>query len=247
MSIMNNIAAMFRPTQQVAPIQQQQPAAPMSQANPGAAATVPPAGTSNPTATPPEPANPLDNFKPLWETDPKAVPAADPLAAPLFNGDPNKIAEAASKMDFLAKVPQDVMAKAMSGDAQSFAQVIQFVAQQSLSASAQLSAATIEQGTRRNNERLLETLPQRVRDIQLSQMQSENPVLQHPATQPFLNMVRSQIQAKNPGMSPQQIQKEAESHVLGLATAISATQNGSGSASSQGESGSTDWDIFINS
>lgn len=242
MGMFDSVANMFRPTQQVsmAPVQVA-PGSNMPVANPGATAGAPQAGTSQPTAGTP-PANPLDAFTPLWQNDPNAAPTADPFSTPLFNTDPAKIQEAAGKMDFLASVPQDVMAKAMGGnDPAAFMQVMNFVAQKTLATAAQLSTATVEQGASRSNQRMLSALPGRVKQIQLDAMQPENPALQHPAAQPFLQMARTQLQMKNPGMSAQEIQKRAEQYVSDFSSAMMQPAQ---DASSQG-AGGDDWDRFL--
>lgn len=237
---LTSIANLFRPTQQVTVAPSSQP---LAQQNPGAAAVVPPAGTSNPT---PE-SNPLDAFTPLWQTDPNAANAVDPLTTPLFKTDPAAIAAAAGKIDFLAQIPQDLMAKAMSGnDPAAFMQVLNGVAQRTLATATQLNAATLEQATTRNNARLQQALPQTVKRIQLDSIVPENAALQHPASQPFLQMVRSQIQAKNPEMSPQQVNKRAEEVLVGYAGQI-AGPSPSEKAQTQAQADGTDWDTWVNS
>lgn len=241
MSVMSSIANMFRPTQQVtmAPSQQQQP---MQQQNPGAA-QLPAPGTSLPTNQQAEPSNPLDAFTPLWQNDPNAAPTADPLTTPLFNTDPAKIQEAAGKMDFLANVPKELIDKAMAGnDPGSFLQVMNMVAQRTLAAATQLSTATVEQGAQRSNQRVLQALPDRVKQIQLDQMQPENPALSHPAAQPFLHMARAQLKAKNPTLSAAEIQKQAERYVSDFASSLSVTPEAAAAQQTAGE----DWDRFLN-
>lgn len=232
-----SIAAMFRNVVQTAP------ANPMAQNNPGAAAVVPAAGTSNPITPTPE-ANPLDTMKALWQTDPNSAPSVDPLATPLFNSDPAKIAAAASKIDLVSQIPADLMAKAMSGqDPAAFAQVLNAVAQRTLATSTQLNAATVEQAAATNNQRMLQALPGKVRQIQLDGMQPDNPLLQHEAAQPFLNMVRSQLASKNPGMSAVEINRQAESIVTGFAGAISPAATAQ-QPSQPANGGGTDWDTW---
>lgn len=241
--ILNNLASMFRPTQQVVAAP-----APMAQVNPGAAAVVPPPGNSNPTppagTEPQAPANPLDSFSNIWQTpDNGGNPPADPFAAPLLNSDPNKIAQAASKMDFLSKVPPDVMQKAMSGnDPQAFLQVMNFVGQQSLAAATQLAAATTEHSHQRNNQRMLAALPAQIKNAQVASLTSENPVLQHEAAQPMLKLIRSQIAQSDPNLNPQQIQKRAEEY---LTTFASQLAPGSAPAPAPAGSGSQDWDAWV--
>lgn len=243
--ILNNISNLFRPTQQVSVAPQQ----PMAQVNPGAAAVVPPAGTALPTVqAPAEPANPLDNFASVWQTPQgnNGAPQGDPLATPLLNSDPSKIAAAAGKMDFLAKVPQEVMQRAMSGnDPQAFMQVMNFVGQQTLAAAAQLSTAATEHSHRANNQRLMGVLPGQIKAAQLASMTPENPVLQHEASQPLLKVVRTQIQQSEPNLSPQQIQAKAEQYLMTFASQLSP--QAAAPAPAPGTDGSQDWDNWANS
>lgn len=239
MSILNSVANIFRNTQQTVAA----PAAPLANVNPGAdPAIVPAPGTSKET-----PPNPLDEMAALWQTDPKSTPAVDPLSTPLFNTDPAKIAAAANKIDFMRNVPQDLMAKALAGnDPQALVQLMNTVAQQTLATATQLNAATIEQATQRNNSRITDALPSRVKQIQLDSMQPEHPVLQHPAAQPFLQLVRSQIQMKEPTLSPAEINRKAEAVLAGFAgqlTAPTAAQQDAGRQKTAG----TDWDTWANS
>lgn len=232
------IANMFRPTQQVTVA----PAAPMSQQNPGAAATPPPSGSSAAVNNQP-PANPLDEFTPLWQNDPNAQRTVDPLSTPLFNTDPAAIAAAAAKLDFVGQIPQELMAKAMSGqDPNAFMQVLNAVAQRTLATSTQLNAATIEQATTRNNARFSEALPGRIKNIQLQSLQSEHPALQHPASQPFLNLVRSQIQMKNPNLTATEINAQAERALMGFAGQLVAPVQTE--ATRAAAAGGTDWDAW---
>lgn len=241
MSLFTNISAMFRPTQQVTVA----PASPMAQQNPAAGAGAPQAGTSHPTVTEPAaPSNPLDNFTPLWQTDPKSAPPADPLATPIFNTDPAKIAEAAGKIDFVSQIPPDMLQKAMAGnDPQAFMAVMNAVAQKTLATAAQLSTATTEQGATRLQQRLLTALPDRVKQIQLDQMQPENANLQHPAAQPILQMMRQRVKASNPNLTPAEIQKQAENYVSAFVSAMAPQATQAEVAAANGE----DWDRFLTS
>lgn len=228
MGVLDSVANIFRPVQQVT----------MQQQNPGAAAPVPAPGTSQPTEQ--QPANPLDNLTALWQNDPNAATNVDPLSTPLFKTDPAAIQAAASKIDFLAHIPQDLMAKAMSGqDPAAFLQVLNGVAQKTLATATQLNAATQEQATTRNNERILNALPAKVKQIQLDAMLPDNPALQHPASQPLLQLVRSQLQMKNPNMSAEQINKRAEETLIGYASQIVAP-----APADKQKTAGTDWDTW---
>jgi hypothetical protein len=80
-----------------------------------------------------------------------------------------------------------------------------------------------------------------MRSIQLAQMPADNPALNHPASQPLLSLVRSQIQMKNPSLSAAEINKQAESYLVTYASAISAPTPEQ-QATQQAAAGGTDWE-----
>jgi hypothetical protein len=187
----------------------------------------------------------LDSFTSLWQNDPNAAPPVDPLAAPLFNSDPGKIAQAAGKMNFTQGITAQQIQEAMADPAK-FLEVINRVGQQAVAAATQVSTASIEQAHARNNERFSAALPARIRATQLSEMQSENTVLQHPAAQPLLHVVRAQIAAKEPTLTAAQVQHKAEQYLTGFASQLSAPtaeQAAQATAASEG----TDWSQWGNS
>lgn len=209
-----------------------------------------PAQETKPTEQP----NGMDHVAALLKIDPAKQAPADPLAGPLLRTDAKAIQEAANKMDFVGHIPKELMERAMSGkDPDAFMQVLNMSSQRTLAASASLSAATIEQATALNNQRIDKALPQRVASIQLEGMQAENPALNHAAAQPMLKLLRSQIQMQNPGMSPVEINKQAESALLGFATTLAGSAGEGddagvrpyGAASTMNgnaQQGGTDWD-----
>ena len=214
----NSIANMFRPTQQVVAAP---PPPPMAQQNPGAAAVVPPSGTSNPT--PAEPPNPLDDFAKMFQNDPNIKPPVDPTTAPILQSDPAKIQDAANKIDFLSRVPQDLLQKVQAGnDPAALAQLINSVAQQTLAMATNITSATAEQAARRATSNVMDALPSRVTAIQLQQMQPENPILAHPAAMPVLDMARNQLRVSNPNMPAAEINRRAEQYVMAIAQAATA-------------------------
>jgi hypothetical protein len=226
---------LFRPvtaTVQVAP--------PLSQQNPGAE-VVPPAGSSNPT--PQEPANPLDAHAQVWQNNTQAGTKPVDLSQPLFNTDSAKIAEAAGKLDFASSIPTDLMQRAMS-DPAVFSQVLNSVAQRAVATATQIQAATTEQAAQRNNERLMAVLPDRIRQVQLDGLQPDNPALQHPAAQPLLKMVRTQLQANNPGMPAAEISRRAEAYLVGVSAAVSQPDVAT-VAAQQAQTAGTDWDKWL--
>jgi hypothetical protein len=230
MSISSRIASIFRPvTAVVMPTQNNN-------------AALPEAGESNKVLnTANEAPNPMDALAALMQNDPAVKPPVDPLAAPLLQTDVTKLRQAAGNMNLVGTIDPELMTKAMSGqDPAAFAAVLNTVAQNAVVTSAQLSAATDEQATTRNNQRMLEVIPNKIKQAQIDSGVAENPALAHPAAQPFLHMVRSQIQMKNPGLSPAEINRQAETVIAGFAESVTAAPQEA--VRQQAASQGTDWD-----
>lgn len=200
------------------------PAPAMEVQNPGAnPATV----TNQPSGTaanaPAVKTLPLDEFKDIWQ--PTATdPNADPFSKPLLTHDPAKLSEAVSKMNFMDGVDPGLVTKALAGDAQALIQVVNAAAQKSFAASTQLNSNMLETSFKTNNERVNSTLPKKVREAQINSMQSENPVLNHAAAAPMLDMAKRAISNKNPDLSPAQVQARAEQYISDFAGSLTTQQ-----------------------
>lgn len=241
-----NISQIFRPTQQVSsPQGQQMPQGgqQQQQPTPGSSMQVrndPTGGGNNQPGgnNSQEPSSPLDNFKDAWKTpDPgKGQPPADPFSQPLFQTDPAKIREAASQMDFMQGVPQELMQKVMAGgDPQALMQLMNYVGQQALATSLHLSTATIEQAGTKIGSRFQEALPGRFKDFQLNSSKPSNPVLEHPAAAPMLKMAKQQFRMSNPDASAEDINAMAENYVMTFAKAIVGDGNSGSQNQGAGE------------
>lgn len=233
---------------------QQRPAAPAPGAAPAAPAPPPGAPGSSlqasPAADPNKPNSPLDPFKDMWKTapvDPKAPPA-DPFSVPMFQTDPTKIQEAAGQVDFLGQIPPEMLQKAMAGnDPQAFLAVINAVGQKSLATALHLSTMTTEQAGQKIGQRFNTALPGRFKDLQVNAQQPTNPALSHPAAQPILEMARNQIKMMNPDFSPEQIQKEAESYLMGLTQAMTSNDPAMVQQQQANKHAETNWDSWAGS
>lgn len=225
-----SIGQMFRPTQQVQVAtpqpqspQGQQPGTP-PQGTPGSTMQLnnPAAGNPNPPATnEPQDNSPLAPFATLWDTDPNAKPSVDPWSQPILPTDPAKVQAAAKQMNMLNGIDPTMIQKVMAGnDPQALMDIINAVAQNTLAMSAQLTSASVEKAGTTIKTRYDSGLDARFRDFQDRNLSVENPVLNHPGAQPMLQMARQQIRAKNPTMSPQQVQDEAVKYLMSFAGAM---------------------------
>lgn len=205
--------------------------------------------TPAPAAAPPAAPDPLAQMAALWKNDPNAPQPVDLLSGSIINPDNKKIADAAAQVDFTAGIDPALMAAVQKGDdPTAIINLINAVAQKTLATSTQIGAATVDQGLQRNNQRLAQALPDRIKQVQLNQQELENPALAHEAAQPMVRMVRSQIAAQNPHMSPEAINKQAEQTMLGFARAVAGTEDAGfrpgGLPQNQQPSQGTDWEAW---
>ena len=228
MSIMNNVANLFRPVQAT-----QQVANPSTQANQAPSGAAEPLAQHNPAASPDgikqEMANqaaenlPLDNFKDLWQTPTNQAAPADPWSSPLVNLNPADISARVKNVNFTQGIdPQKVQA-ALGGDANSFMEVINSATQRAFEMSLQVNAATTNAAGNTIGDRVKEYMPRAYKDQQLREAPVSNSALEHPAFQPMLQATRQQIARNNPQLSTAQVNAKAEEY---FSSAFSAYQGG---------------------
>jgi len=247
------LSNMFRPTQQTVQAPGQQ--APSQQAlqqplpTPGSTMQIqnPAAGDPNPPVTnAPENNSPLDAWKDVWHTDPKATQPSDPWSQPILPSDPEKIRQAASKMDMMAGVDPAVVQKVMAGnDPQALMDLIQGVSRNTLAMAAQLTTASVERAGDVIRNRTDATMPSKFRDFQLENLSNDNPVLSHPGAQGLLQMTRQQLKMKNPNWNAEQIHQEATKYLSGFADALSQSNAPKTPKTDRAGNAEQDWDSFL--
>lgn len=192
-------------------------------------APVAPAATTPPATTKTVESDPLETLAGVWKTDTTKTAPVDPLAGPILNTDTAKLREAISKVDLIAGVDPALLKRVQEGnDPAALIELMSAVSQNTLATAAQLSAATTEQGLQRQTQRIVAALPGRIKQQAIDNMPATNPALQHPASQPFLQMTRAQIAAQNPNLTPAEINARAESALLGYAQALNSSAEDAG-------------------
>lgn len=217
-----------------APAQQAPAAAPAPTGGPVAAQQ---AGPANPSADPANmqnqpaqpaaggPVNPLDQFSSLFQpkpVDPKAPKApslSDPYLGPL---DPAAFRQQVDKANFTANIQPEIMQKALAGDQEAFASVINSAAREAFAAAAQLSHGLVEHGVRTGAERFNGALDSRIKNYQIRSQNSTNEALQHPSVAPMMNAVKMQIAQSNPQLSPEAVQAQAEQYFTQMSEVLLA-------------------------
>lgn len=230
-------------TQQLA-----QPANANHQPAPAANSGAPGEGNSGAPIDPAKGAQPgssMDQFTGIFKL-PESTPAnADPMGQPLLQMDPAKLQEAVKKMDFSRAIDPEQAQKAMQGDMQAFMSVLNGVAQNAVLAGMASNAQVVETAVRKNNERYDSVLPDRVRNLQVSQAQLKNPAFSHPAAAPMVSAMKMQIAAANPQMTPDQVATQAERYFETFATDLQSQNPANVQQQKQQQNSGPDWSSFI--
>jgi len=205
--------------------------------------------------------SPLDAFKTLWDTptDGDGKPIVPASNTPSVAFDPAKVAEAIGKVDFLSQIPQDLLAKATSGDAQAFSQVMN----QSNRAVFMMAAASftklMQQQTEQQQKQLEAMIPDLVRKHGARDALMTDPVFSHSAVSPLVEAVSAQIQRKHPQATQAQIAELARDYIKNSFSALNAALGDKGGAGDKGGNGgnggarvgnmtgsaSDDWEAWI--
>jgi hypothetical protein len=201
-----------------------------SQAAPGAPIQ-PVAPTAEELAAAAKAANPtsaLDEFIPLWQNattpDGKPLPpTVDPLSQPIYNFDQAKLAESASRMDFMSGVDPAKVQSALSGNAVDFAAVINQAVQSAVIGVTTQSGRLINDAVINNNRRITNSIPSQVRQTQLLESTQDHPVFSHAAVQPLVNALKQTEFQKNPNKPVAEIEATVSNYLLGLVAAMQAS------------------------
>lgn len=227
--------------------------APQVQATPGnmPAVNVNPAHATNPTApaatvaaTEGAPVSPLDAFKSLWETDPNAKPIA-PEPGMFANVTPEKLQEAARKNDFSAVATPELLAAINAGGEGATAamvQMMQGMAQKGFGDSAFATTKIVEQALAKQKEDFMAQLPGLMKNQNVSEnLRTANPIFNHPAAAPMLEVMKAQVIQKHPNATAAEIQAMAQDYLVNFAAA--ATPN-TQTAAQKAAAKEFDWSSF---
>lgn len=203
------------------------PTAPPAPAVPDAAAIAAKAAADAAAAAAAKPGSQLDGFKDLWQTpkNDKGEPIqfVDPLSQPVLQVDPAKLAEAASKLNFMANIPAENIQKALGGDQQAFAEVINNAVRNAVVGISASQGQLLQQVVTANNQRLVDSLPTHIKRTQLTQQSADNPILEHPSVAPLVEALKLAEFNKNPRANPADVHQKVVDYITGLGKAITDT------------------------
>lgn len=206
-----------------------------------------PGGTGgNPvSATPAVPAPPapspqdslLETMGRMWQTpttaDGKPVaPAADPLRQQIHSFDPKAIADQAKTLDFTRSLTDEVLQKAATGDVAAMRQAFNEVAQQAFVGNTHTAATLINQGFDKYGRLVDAALPDRLKQYEIQNTRSEDPILSHASIQPLMAALKGVAANTKPGATAAEIQNTAEEYLKGFATLMASKQQATTQAAS---------------
>ncbi len=216
-----------------------------------------PTGATNPT-NPTVPAgqpqqtadaakSPLDAFAELWKIDPTKQPAGTPEA--LFNIDPAKLQEAASKTDFSQVItPETVQRMSAGGEdaVKAFVESMNKVAQATYAQSAMASATIVQQALAKAQESYDARIPNLIKQHTVSDnLRTENPALNNPAVAPLISAMEIQFTQKFPQASAAEITKMAKEYISTIATAFAPPAPAAQSQQAGTVNGEYDFSSFL--
>lgn len=186
---------------------------------------LPPAAPAASEPTTAEPKSPFAEFETLWQNDPNA---ATPGTGNIFNVDPAKLQEAASKVDFSKVVTPEMMQGIQAGGeeaTQAFLQAMNKMSQQVYAQSAAASIAMVEQATKKAKEQFTADIPNLLKKQQVNaNLRDENPVLSDPAVAPLIQALESQLVVKFPNATPTELKDMAKNYIAGLGSVFNKAE-----------------------
>ena len=239
---------------------------PNAQANPGQAPnptnnlqTNPPPQTTHQSAqtspngvvpadgnTPPAEVSPLDKFKQIWET-PTVDPSKQPDPQTVVT--PEKMMEAAAKVDFTKVVDRETVAKIAAGGegaVEALLAVINKTSQTVYGQSSVVAQKLVDRAVEQATEKFTAQLPGLVRQQNLREgLLNENPAFKNPAVAPIVEALQQQFAQKYPNASAAELKQMAQEYFAGAAQVMAPQKQDTKSSKATGKD-ETDWDSWVN-
>lgn len=183
----------------------------------------------------------LDKFKDLWapETpDPNEQNQQTALS-------PDKILEAASKADFSRFIPQEALAKIEAGGpeaSKALSEIVGKVAQQVYGHSSIATTKIVNAAIDQAREEFVKQIPGIIKRHSVQEnLLKENPAFSSPAVSPVIDSLKSQLSAKFPKATSEELTTMAKEYLTGVAKAISPPPKSSTETTKPKE----DWSDFL--
>lgn len=183
--------------------------------------------------------NPLDSFKGMFDNK-----GTDGDKAPSFSLPQDILDKVSSSQNFLAGVNEELIQKAMSGDAKSFLDVINAATQNSYKSSLSHMSALSDQFMNSRLEHEGKSFGSKVKqELTTSELSANVPGFNHPVVKAQLSEVAKSLAKQHPDATPQEIAAKAKDYIIQMANAINPQTK---SDADNEKASSTDWDTFFN-
>ena len=195
--------------------------------------------------TPPK--SPLDEFKGLW--DPTPVDPNAPKNLPQ-GVSPDKLMEAASKVDFSKVLDQESLAKIAGGGqeaVQALSTLLNKTAQQVYGQSMVVTAKIVDQAVEQATAKFAASVPSLVRAQSVNDaLFANNPAFKDPAVAPIVQAIQTQLAEKYPKASPSELIEMSKKVLTGAAQIISPSPSQSASSGTKQKATEEDWELYLN-
>ena len=218
---------------------------PVTAATPGTNqnGVVPTGASADPAAS----QTPLDQFNDLFKIDPNAKPQNG--NTPIFNVDPQKMMEAAGKVNFAQSVTPEILQGIQAGGeagVQALVTALNSVSQQVYAQSAIASTKLIEQALGKARENFTAEIPALIKAQNLNEsLRNDNPAFAHPAAQPVVNMIQENLRLKNPNATVQELQEMTKNYFNTLGSAFGMQQVPQQTQQGRSNPADVDWSTFL--
>lgn len=184
------------------------------------------------------PVNPLDAYAKLFDNSGKKADVP-----PSFALDPKVLGDAASSLNFTQNIPQELMAKATSGDANALIEMMNLVGRQAYQHSLSHSSALTDRFVAARSEFDLKGVGAKVTGALTNAALADAPNYQHPVVKAEFTRIANAFQGQNPDASPAEIATATKAYMQDLHKAMNPTQQSNTAATEQ----TTDWEKWMNS
>lgn len=200
--------------------------------------------------------DPLMQFDKLWQDEPDDPNNPKPKKPSTFlpEIDNKKLGEMLGKMDFTKSITPEQLQNINGGGekaTQTLLEVINSATRQALAVAFQSSSRMTERGLSTAQDRFLDRVPDRVKDIMISNgLTNSSVIMKDPAYAPMVDGVRSRFQQRYPKATPAQIEGAVNKYFDDMAVKISGAKSKKDVEPSNQDklrkgAGDADWDAWL--
>jgi hypothetical protein len=193
------------------------------------------------------PESPVAKFTDLWQP-PKPDESA-PKGNEVSEFSPQKLMEAAGKVDFAKLVSQEDLQKIQAGGPEAVAALMNALnktSQTVFGQSAILSQKMMDKRIAEARDEFAAQLPKLVRKQSSTEgLMAKNAAFADPAVAPVVQAVQAQLAEKYPKATSAELQVMAEEYLMGVSGMINPGKKDSSEGKSNPEADSTDWEEYL--